>query len=188
MRRLILATLILTAGCATTPAPVAVTRFAARPDVPRGSVAAAPGAISLEQKNYDFAVERALVSAGFQPLTDGQPRYIFTSEVTRDSRDAAPRRSPVTIGIGGGTGGYGGGFGLGASFGLGSTRSRNAVVTRLSVQLRDRITNAVVWEGRAQTSAADDSPSAQPSAAVERLAQALFRDFPGESGRTISVP
>ena len=32
------------------------------------------------------------------------------------------------------------------------------------------------------------APAAQPSLAAAKLADALFKDFPGESGRTISVP
>ena len=47
---------------------------------------------------------------------------------------------------------------------------------------------AVVWEGRAQTEAPGNAPSAQPGLAADKLARALFQDFPGESGRTITVP
>ena len=49
-------------------------------------------------------------------------------------------------------------------------------------------TGAVVWEGRAQTEAPGNAPAAQPGLAADKLARALFQDFPGESGRTITVP
>jgi hypothetical protein len=45
----------------------------------------------------------------------------------------------------------------------------------------------VVWEGRARLEARDGTPYASSAAAVDKLAMALFKDFPGESGRTISV-
>lgn len=181
-RRLPLIALLLVGGCATIPGPVEVTRFAAGGNVARAAVVAAPGsAPTLEQKSYEDAVGRALARLGF--VGDSPARYTFSVDVSRDSRAAPRRRSPVTIGIGGGTGGYGSGVGLGASFGLGGNRARDTVVTRLSVQLRERATGRVVWEGRAQGETSENG-----GASIDRLAAALFRDFPGESGRTISVP
>ncbi len=173
----IAATALALGGCATTATPVDVTRFSRATDVLRGPVAAiADSAATLEQRSYETAVERELTRLGFEPRAATAARYVYAVDVTRDTRPAAPRRSPVTVGIGGGTGGYGGGVGLGASFGIGS-RPRAEGVTRLSVRLVDRAGGQVVWEGRAEG-----------SADVARLAAALFRDFPGESGRTISVP
>jgi hypothetical protein len=54
--------------------------------------------------------------------------------------------------------------------------------TRLIVRIERRSDGTVIWEGRAETGAAAD-----PAASVQRLAAALFRDFPGASGRTITV-
>lgn len=174
--------LIAVAGCATTPRPIDVTRFSATPDIVRGAAIPAPGGPpTLEQRSYEDAVGRALARTGFGGSES--PRYTYSVDVSRDTRARLARRSPVTIGIGGGTGGYGGGVGLGASFGLGGQRSGDSVVTRLSVQLRERAGGRVVWEGRAEGESA-----VSDAASVDRLADALFRDFPGESGRTISVP
>ncbi len=174
--------LILLAGCSATTTPIAVTRFAAAPDVARAPAAPAPGsAPTLEQKSFEDAVGRELARIGFG--SDGAPRYSYRVDVSRETRAAPPRQSPVTIGIGGGTGGLGGGIGLGTSFGIGGNRSRDTLVTRLSVQLREQATGKVVWEGRAEGEAT--TPDA---ASVDRLAAALFKDFPGESGRTVSVP
>jgi len=181
--------LLALAACTTAAQPVRVTRFAARPDLPKGPVAAAtvPSA-SLEQRSYDAAIADALARAGF-PTTDGpSARYLYTLEVTRDVREGPPRRSPVTIGLGGGTGGYGGGVGLGASFGIGKRKSSATASTYLTLRLSDRATGTTVWEGSAKSQGPDGSDRTQPVPTVQRMADALLRDFPGQSGRTISVP
>ncbi len=160
--------------------PVQVTRFATPEAIVPGPAAPMKAAASLEQSTYDAAVARELARIGFEGT--GTTRYDYTAEVTRDVRRDPVRRSPVTIGIGGGTGGWGGGFGIGGSFGVGSQRGRDTTFTRLFVQLRDRATGKTVWEGRAETES-----SGSNGERIERLAEALFRDFPGQTGRTISV-
>ncbi|HEY0627347.1 MAG TPA: DUF4136 domain-containing protein [Allosphingosinicella sp.] len=69
-----------------------------------------------------------------------------------------------------------------------SAAAGSEVATQLEVSIRRRSDQSVFWEGRAQTAARAGTDAATPRAAVERLAQALFSDFPGESGRTISAP
>ncbi|UVO55531.1 DUF4136 domain-containing protein [Sphingomonas sp. SUN039] len=160
--------------------PVQVTRFAIAEAIVPGPVAPMKTAVSLEQSTYDTAVVQELARIGFSG--EGAARYDYTVEVTKDVRRDPVRRSPVTIGIGGGTGGWGGGFGIGGSFGVGTPRGRDTTVTRLFVQLRDRSTGKTVWEGRAESES-----GAAGGERIERLAAALFRDFPGQSGRTISV-
>ena len=156
-------------------------------EIARAPVALVSVGNSLERSAYDAAVARELARLGFA-AGGAEARYTFSTEVTRDARAAAPKRSPVSIGIGGGTGGYGGGVGAGVSFGLGGNKSSEIVLTRLSVQLRERSGKGVVWEGRAKTEAPSNAPASQPGLAADKLAAALFRDFPGQSGRTISVP
>ncbi len=175
----LLTAMAMTASAQAAP-PVQVTRFSATPDVARGPARPDSPTPSLEQRSYEDAVGRELARLGFGP--DDAPRYSYVVEVSRETRTAPVKRSPLTIGIGGGTGGYGGGVGLGASFGVGGNRSRESTTTRLFVQLREKGTGKAVWEGRAQT---ESRPS--DNAVVDRLAAALFRDFPGESGRTITV-
>ena len=65
--------------------------------------------------------------------------------------------------------------------------SNLVVGSQLSVRIQRRSDATVAWEGRAQTEARANTPLASRAAAADRLAAALFRDFPGESGRTISV-
>ena len=78
----------------------------------------------------------------------------------------------------------GSGVGGGVSFGLGGNRDRLSVGTQLSVQLKRRSNQTIMWEGRARGEASERDSGGL----AQRLAAALFRDFPGESGRTISVP
>lgn len=173
--------LALTTSSLAIAKPVEVTRFAAPGEITRGPAAPATTAASLQQSTYDGIVARELARIGFGG--EGDARFTYTTEVTQDVRRSTARRSPVTIGVGGGTGGWGGGgVGLGASFGIGGNRNRDVTVSRLSVVMRDRSSGQVVWEGRAE--AESTKVGGEP---VERLAAALFRDFPGQSGRTISV-
>lgn len=61
----------------------------------------------------------------------------------------------------------------------------------IALKLRVRLLDAKqmqVWDGTATTTARVNSPAAQPGLAAEKLADALFADFPGESGRTITIP
>lgn len=55
---------------------------------------------------------------------------------------------------------------------------------KLDVRLKRRSEGSVFWQG--QATGAPGSASNRP-AAVPRLAEAVFRDFPGESGRTIRL-
>jgi hypothetical protein len=59
------------------------------------------------------------------------------------------------------------------------------VWTELRVRIQRRSDATVAWEGRAEAEARAGSAAAERAAAVDALATALFRDFPGESGRTI---
>ncbi len=180
-------------GCAATIPPVEVTRFHLGQAIAPGAVMIEPlspgDSQSLEFRTYAAAVSQAMAGVGLSAGEGGATPYIAAIEVVRDTRTAVRKRSPVTIGIGGGTGGWsGGGVGLGASFGLGGSGAREAVVTRLSVRLMKRSDRSVIWEGRAQTEAPANAPSAQPGLAAEKLATALFKGFPGESGKTVLVP
>ena len=193
MRSFVLLALPLALGaCATATSPVQVTRFHLGQAIERGSAVVEPAtggdANSLEFKTYAAAVQRELQGIGYVPSEGlGSTLFVAVVAISRDSRAALARRSPVSIGIGGGSGGYGGGVGGGISFGLGGGARGDIVVTELSVKLKRRADQSVVWEGRAQIEARENAPAAQPGIAADKLAAALFRDFPGESGRTISV-
>lgn len=178
----------LVGGCAASVPPVEVTRFhlGSQPDAGPISLQPAAGlaADSLEFRTYAAAVTREMARLGYR--TAAEPRYRLVVGFARQSRSVAAR-PPVTIGVGGGS--YGGsvGIGVGTSFGLGKT-TRTIISTRLSAQMLRISDSAMVWEGRAETEAPENAPAAQPGLAADKLARALFQGFPGESGRTITVP
>lgn len=183
------------AGCASTGGgrnPVEVTRFHLGQPVARGQIAvepfAVPGSSGPEFNLYAAAVERQLARLGWTVAgTAGQSEQVALVGVETGSYEAPPRRSPVSVGVGGGTGGYGSGVGVGVGFNLGGRRTGEVVTTTLQVRIKRRSDGTVFWEGRALDRVRSGSDAAQPALIAERLAEALFRDFPGESGRTISV-
>lgn len=189
-----LALLFGAAACTTPTAPVEVTRFHLGAPVARGTVIVEPqpgtDSGSLEFRAYIAGVERELARNGYRIVTE-RPDYTAVVGYSRGVRPSgAGRRSPISVGIGGGGGGGRGGgvgLGLGLGFGIGGGGSGNVIATQLSVQIRRRGSGEVLWEGRAQTEAREKAPAAQPGLAADRLATGLFKDFPGESGRTISV-
>jgi hypothetical protein len=107
------------------------------------------------------------------PTTTGSEQ-IALIDLEQGSREAIAAKSDDRIG-------------RGVSGGPPEGTSANVTATLLEVAIRRRSDGTVFWEGRAVGEAATGSPEASRTAAVERLAEALFRDFPGESGRTIRV-
>jgi hypothetical protein len=181
-------------GCATAIPPVEVTRFHSGVAVPRtGGILIGPlsgqNADSIEFRTYAGAVAQELQRIGFTDEAGKQTfvasEYVALLGFTRDVRSPAAR-SPVSVGIGGSTGSYGSGLGAGIGIDL-SGKPKDVVTTQISVQIRRRADNAALWEGRAVTVAKDGTPAAQPGIAAAQLASALFRDYPGQSGRTITV-
>ena len=203
------AALVALAGCTTTSAPIDVTRFHTADTAPiyRGTVAVeampsgtvdrpfvlgeadgdAPAAQSgLEQRIYERAVLDELREVGYA-AGGATSDYLVRVGVEQSRLSASGARSPVSVGVGGRTGGYfGSGVGLGIGLNLGGG-ARERVVTDMMVRIARRSTGDVVWEGRASLPAAARSDEAQPAVAAARLAEALFVDFPGRSGETITV-
>jgi len=181
--------------------PVKVTRFhldgALTPGPVRIESANAPGTRELEDAIYLDAVRRHIIALGFTVAgLETTAPATATVAVSRSTRPLPPSRPPLTIGIGGGGfggGGFGGGAGGGvgggggASFGVGGKRDRELVITDMTVLLRRLPGGDVVWEGRASIQSDSRKPEAQATIAADKLARALFKGFPGESGRTITV-
>ncbi len=182
-------------GCATPVGPVEVTRFHL-PDTSvlgRGAIRVepAPGqdVTSIEFRTYAAAVARELTRLGYSEAAPGSASgaQIAVLSVGRQTLSPGERRSPVSVGLGGGTGSFGSGVGLGLGINL-SGRPKDQVETMMSVMIRDRVSGQSLWEGRAQFGVRADAPLAQTSLGAAKMAQALFRDFPGRSGETITVP
>lgn len=188
------------AGCASNPASrgVEVTRFHLGQDpIARGQIAVEPispaGAGSLEFRTLAAPVAQQLARLGWNVVgTVGQSEQVATVHVERGARGNLGRdRSAVNVGVGGHTGGWGSGVGVGVGVGLGSLLGgggcEDVVATLMEVRIKRRSDGTVFWEGRGITEACAGSAEAQPDHAAQKLAEALFRDFPGESGRTIRV-
>lgn len=184
-------------GCTTTArqGPIDVTRYHLSQPMERTSVSLEPmsGAVQIspEYQSYAGAVQTELERLGYvRAGTDTESGYIASISFTRTSKGFIKERPPVTIGLGGGSfsgGRRGGGVGVGGdvAFGIGG-KKREVLMAELWVQLRRRANNSVIWEGRAQTESLGIE-NAQPGETAARLARALFKDFPGESGVTITV-
>lgn len=199
---LVLAAALASSGCATAIAPVEVTRFHridSSAAVSAGSYAivardARPDeTASLADRSYQAAVAQQLDRLGYRSaltMASGEPDYIVTVGMDRAERPAEARNGGVSVGVGGGTGGYRSGVGVGVGLDLTSLFAdrRDVIATRMTVQIARRGDALALWEGRAETVARTGTPAAQPGLAADKLASALFADFPGRSGETINVP
>lgn len=178
------ASLALLAGCASGPAGVEVTRFHLSQPLAGASIEVIPADTNLTNslafRTEADAVLAELVRAGFRPATPPQPAALTASIRLERSTGERPRRSGLSVGLGGGFGGRRGGFGTGVNIPVTSTTETvsNALLT---LQIRRAGDASVLWEGRASAagSAADVSAG--------RLARALLSGFPGPSGQTVVV-
>ncbi|WP_240704768.1 DUF4136 domain-containing protein [Croceicoccus sediminis] len=185
---------LMTLGaCVTSTGPVEVTRFHAEDKVAllgRGSIAveAAPGmeADSLELGTYRAAVGRELARLGYNEVPAGEGSQVAEVRIRRAIMSPVREGGPVSVGVGGSTGSYGSGVGVGVGIDL-SGRPKDEVMTELAVVIRQRLTGEPLWEGRAQFAVKAGAPLAETQLAAAHLAEALFVDFPGESGETIEV-
>lgn len=183
---------LLLSAC-TTPIPaVEVTRFFNAAPTPSGTIsvedATGNNVQTMEFRTYAAAVGQELQRLGFTEAREGvKSQYVARMSFTHSARaDAYSNRAPVSVGVGGSTGSYGSGVGVGVGFSLGG-KPKEVIVSTLSVQIRRRADNVALWEGRASTQAREGTPAAQPGLAAAKLANALFRDFPGQSGQTMTV-
>lgn len=186
----------LALGACTGPftGPVEVTRFVSpdRSVLGRGtiSVSLADGPKDeLAQAAYVAAVSEQLGRIGYTVVPQGRSAEQSASIRTSRAAIAAPdpaRRGPVSVGMGGQTGGWGSGVGLGVGINLGGGQRGPNVTTELSVRINDA-TGRSLWEGRAQMATAVKSPYSQVGLNARTLASGLFRDFPGGNGETITI-
>jgi len=194
IRRSLLAAIALVAAVPVAiAAPVEVTRFHT-PDslvtLGRGAIAvvAAPGTDSgsLETRVWLQAVEAELAALHFGGATPGAADCFAEVRIERQTLRTERRRGPVSVGVGGSTGGWNSGVGLGVGFNFGGG-PRAVVQTRLAVTIRSRATGQALWEGRAENTEKEGAKTAAVDLAAPRMAHALFSGFPGTSGATITV-
>jgi hypothetical protein len=174
----------LLTGCSTTggggrAGGIEVARFHLGDPVARAQIAIEPydkaDANRPEYAAYAAALERQLTQLGWTVVrTLGQSEQVALIDVEQGSREAISALTSARVGRGVAPTAPGG-------------SSAGIVATLLEVGIKRRSDGTVFWEGRAVGEARTGTPQAAPAAAVDRLAAALFRDFPGESGRTIRV-
>jgi len=127
-----------------------------------------------EFASYAAAVGRQLTRLGWTVVPAGGTEQVALIDVEQGSREAITALSAARIG-------------RGIAPGAAEGSSAGVIATLLEVAIRRRSDGSVFWEGRAVGEARTGSADASRMTAVDKLADALFRDFPGESGRTIRV-
>jgi hypothetical protein len=185
---------LLLAGCVQSYAsPVSVTRFLG--DAParlgQGSIAVrpAPGlpTSSLQFSPYAQAVSAELSRVGYQLVAGNDGAQVADIAIARAVDVPGRARNPVSVGVGGSTGGYYG-SGVGAGIGIDLTRPPpDLTTTQMTVTIRDGASGRPLWEGRAEFTASSNSQFGSAQAAAAKMAAALFARFPGRSGETTEV-
>lgn len=189
----IAALLALALGACVAPVgPVEVTRFHV-PDTARlgrGTIAVepAPGmtADSLEWRTYAAAVGRQLTLVGYGEQMAGTGGQVALVRLRRQAYQPQRVRGPVSVGVGGATGSYGSGVGMGIGIDL-SGPPPEVVETELAITIKDRASGEALWEGRSSFTVTAKSPLANSQLGAAKMAEALFKGFPGTSGETIQV-
>ncbi len=157
---------------------------------------------SLEYRQYADVLAQSLSGYGYKETGEDEPELIAGFDVTiNDGREKLYSRpgfgpypywnagywsygrywrSPF---FGGGfRGGFGGFGGFGGGFGNNDIVARTVYKATLTLELR-KPDGTLVFEGRAETETRrNDLPKVMPL-----LAEALFQDFPGNSGKTRRV-
>ncbi|MCJ2177341.1 DUF4136 domain-containing protein [Novosphingobium album (ex Hu et al. 2023)] len=190
---LVLAASLALSGCVAPVGPVEVSRFHAADTSPLGHgtirVEPAQGQLDdMEFRAYAGAVTRELAKLGYtQPLSGEDPgNQVAVLSLKRQRYQPQRNANPVSVGVGGATGSYGSGVGVGIGIDL-SGPPPEQVETRLAVTIQDRASGRHLWEGRAAFTVPASSPMAQTSLGAAKMAEALFKGFPGQSGETILV-
>jgi hypothetical protein len=170
------------------------TRFHLGQEIARGEIAIEPAAAgdsnSLEFGQIAAAVERELTRLGWNVVHgNARSEQVAVIRIEQGARIAQGSGFSIGFGVGGADyGRHGGGVGGGVGAEIPISGQGNQVVgTQLGVRIQRRSDATVAWEGHAEMEALGGTPLASRAGAANRLAAALFQDFPGESGRTIRV-
>lgn len=185
---------LLLAGCVQSyVSPVSVTRFLGDSPAQLGqgpiAVRAAPGMPDnpLEFAPYAQAVSAELSRLGYQVVVGKDAPQVAELRISRLLEQPGRARNPVSVGVGGSTGGYYG-SGVGAGIGIDLTRPPPDVThTQIGVTIREAASERPLWEGRAEFAASSNSKFGTAPATAAKMAAALFAGFPGRSGETVVV-
>jgi hypothetical protein len=167
-----------------------VTRFHQLP-VPAGPVAVVPADQhnmgSIEFNRYAQQVASRLAAVGFPPPSGGEPDYIAEFDYSQQPVAVDDAGSGPYLSFGMGSGSYGNhsavGVGVSTGFDL-SGRDRGETAMRtVTLVIERRADGSRVFEGRVQSI----GPAANFPSVIPYMLDAMFSNFPGESGRTIVV-
>lgn len=146
---------------------------------------------SLEYKEYGQLIQNTMAKAGFAAAGSGKADYLVGFDVSvNDGREklrtfgggVAFNRGFWGPGFGWGYGGFWGPGWAGAGFGGNNVIARTVYRAELAVEIR-KPDGTMVFEGKAES----ETRSRSLPELVPMLAEALFAEFPGESGKTRKV-
>ena len=197
---------LLAASACTQPFEANVSRFQALP-VPQGQTFAIEASDARNQGGLEFAQYAALVSQrlaayGYRPVEGGKPELVvkFDYGVDRGMPKTVSRPTPGPAfgpwgGYGGGYGPYGRRWGYGSAFYYGwdpffydpwysQQIDTYTVYTSHAEMVIERAADGKhVFEGKAKARSLDDAlPRLVPN-----LVEALFTNFPGQSGEEVRI-
>lgn len=171
---------------------VIVDRFVAEGEaasqLARGAIAVSPVAMPGEavslaadrwSATYEAAVIDALSRSGYDTAQrDSAGGQVAEVSLTRSEvQPQEVRRNPVSGEAMVGVSNHGSMMGLGINVDLSKPRAA-LVATQLSVRIRDRVSQAVLWEGRATISTRSGDERWGEGEVAARLADSLFAGFP----------
>lgn len=137
---------------------------------------------------FEAAVIDRLTHAGYDTANlDANGGQI--TEITISHDEAAPAEAPhkpvsgeMEVGV------SNRGSMMGMAINVDLTKPLKALVaTRLEARIRDRVTKAVLWEGRADIITREGDPRWSGQVIATKLAGALFGNFPGRNGESVAV-
>ncbi|NOZ65280.1 MAG: DUF4136 domain-containing protein [Alphaproteobacteria bacterium] len=138
---------------------------------------------SLEFGQYAELVGRHLGSVGYLPAknkpSDLIARIAYGARPVDSLTNDGPRSS---VGIGVGSGGHRTNVGIGLSFPIGNSEPKQEYIRLLALEIIRRSDGVKLYEGQVSSRGKESLPLVIPY-----LVDALFRDFPGESGTSSRV-
>ena len=141
---------------------------------------------SIEFGAYAQMIGKKLGDFGYTPPADNSSRFIaeISYNIGPLPGTIVEDRSPVSVGVGVGSGRRRGtSVGVGVSSSFGSSDNKIQYVSRLSMNIIDLSTGKRLYEGHVESI----NKNQNLAQTMPFLINALFQDFPGESGTTNTV-
>ena len=142
---------------------------------------------SIEFGSYAEMIGNKLGTVGYNPPTGDATHYIaeisYTIVPLNDT--VIENRSPVSVGVGMGSGGYrrGTSVGVGISSSFGSSNNTAQYISALSMNIIDLSTGERLYEGHVESI----NRNQNLAQIMPFMIEALFQDFPGENGSSNTV-